>query len=125
MRVFLENSSIDTLRSTMANEISVYASLSIMLVTTGLAYYVLARILHWSSNKPLPRVFQSSAFNVLLVSSVMVTAILLLRGIDIIGLFATAGKSVVCDLAGYYVPVVAFGLTSAIMLIVVRRLRTS
>jgi hypothetical protein len=123
MRMLFESSSIDIFPSTMANDISVYTSLSIMVVTTGLAYYVLARILHWSGNKPFPRVFQSSAFNVLLVSSVMVTAILLLLGIDIVGLFAMAGKFVVCDLVGYYVPLVAVGLASAIMLIVVRRLR--
>jgi len=121
--MLFESSSIDTLPSTMANDISVYTSLSIMIVTTGLAYYVLARILHWSGNKPFPRVFQSSAFNVLLVSSVMVTAILLLLGIDIVGLSTMAGKFVVCDLVEYYVPVVAVGLASAIMLIVVRRLR--
>jgi hypothetical protein len=122
MRMLFESSSIDTFPSTMTNDISVYASLSIMVVTTGLAYYVLARILHWPGNKPFPRVFQSSAFNILLVSSVMVTAILLL-GIDIIGVFAMAGKSVACDLVGRYVPVVAVSLASAIMLIVVRRLR--
>jgi hypothetical protein len=122
MRMLFENSSIDTLPSTMANEVSVYTSLSIMIVTTGLAYYVLARILHWSGNKPLPRVFQSSAFNVLLVSSVMVTAILLLRGIDLIRMFAMATKPIAWIVEDYG-PLIAVGLASTIVLMAVKRLR--
>jgi hypothetical protein len=122
MRMLFESSSIDTFPSTMANDISVYTSLSIMIVTTGLAYYVLARILHWSGNKPFPRVFQSSAFNVLLVSSVMVTAILLLLGIDLIRIFAMATEPIAW-IAEDYGPLIAIGLASTIMLIVARRLR--
>jgi hypothetical protein len=80
---------------TLADDMFVYVSFSLMVIMTTFTIYVLVRILDWSSSKPLPRVFQSLAFNVLLVSSVMVTAILLLLGIDIIGLFAMAGKSVV------------------------------
>ena len=124
MRMLFESSSIDTLPSTMANEISVYMSLSIMVVTTGLAYYVLARILDWSSNKPLPRVIQSSAFNILFVSSVMAIAFLLLRGIDLIGLFARATEPIVWIVEDY-VPVVAVGLGSTIMVIVVKWLRVA
>ena len=122
MRMLLEGSSIDTLSSTMANDISVYASFSIMVVTTGLVYYALVRILDWSSYKPLPRVFQSSTFNVLLVSSVMVTAILLLLGIDLIRMFAMATEPIVWIVEDYG-PLIAVGLASTIMLIVVKRLR--
>jgi hypothetical protein len=122
MRMLFESSSIDIFPSTMANDISVYTSLSIMVVTTGLAYYVLARILHWSANKPFPRVFQSSAFNILLVSSVMVTAILLLLGIDLIRMFAMATGPIVWIVEDYG-PLIAVGLASTIVLIVVKRLR--
>jgi hypothetical protein len=93
-----------------------------MIVTTGLVYYVLARILHWSGNKPFPRVFQSSAFNVLLVSSVMVTAILLLLGIDLIRIFAMATEPIVWIVEDYGL-LIAVGLASTIVLIVVKRLR--
>jgi hypothetical protein len=123
MRMLLENGSTDTFSSIMANDIPVYVSFSIMVATTGLVYYLLARILDWSSYKPLPRIFQSSAFNVLFVGSIMAIAILLLRGIDLIGLFAKVGKSVVCGLVVGYAPVVAVGLASAVTLIVVRRRR--
>ena len=122
MRMLFESSSIDTFPSTMANEVSVYASLGIMIVTTGFAYYVLARIFHWSGNKPFPRVFQSSAFNVLLVSSGMVTAILLLLGIDLIRIFAMATEPIVWIVEDYGL-LIAVGLASTIVLIVVKRLR--
>ena len=122
MRMLMESSSIHAM-SILADDIFVYVSFSLMIVITTFTLYMLARILDWSSDKPLPRVFQSSVFNVLLVGSVMVIAILLLRGIDLIGLFAKVGKSVVCDLVEDYAPVVAVGLASVVMLIVVRRLR--
>ena len=123
MRTLLENGSADTFSSIMANDIPVYVSLSIMVATTGLANYLLARSLDWSSYKPLPREFQSSTFNVLFVGSIMATAILLLLGIDLFGLFAKVGKSVVCGLVAGYVPVVLVGLAGAVMLMVVRRRR--
>jgi hypothetical protein len=122
MRMLLENGSTDTFSSVMANDIPVYVSFSIMVVTTGLVYYALVRILDWSSYKPLPRVFQSSTFNVLLVSSVMVTAILLLLGIDLIRMFAMATEPIVWIVEDYG-PLIAVGLASTIMLIVVKRLR--
>jgi hypothetical protein len=122
MRMLLEGASIDTLSSTMANDISVYASFSIMVVTTGLVYYALVRILDWSSNKPLPRVFQSSAFNFLFVGSLMAIAMLLLRGIDLIRMFAMATEPIAWIVEDYG-PLIAVGLASTIVLIVVKRPR--
>ena len=122
MRTLLESSSIDPFSSTMANDISVYASFIIMVVTTGLVYYALVRILDWSSKKPFPRVFQSSAFNFLFVSSLMAIAIILLRGIDLIGMFAMATEPIVW-IAEDYAPLIAVGLATATVLIVVKRLR--
>ena len=124
MRMLTQSSSIHAM-SILADDIFVYVSFSLMVVMTTFTLYMLARILDWSSDKPLPRVFQSSAFNVLFVGSIMAIAILLLRGIDLIGLFAKVGKSVVCGLVVGYAPVVAVGLASTIVLIVVKRLRAS
>jgi hypothetical protein len=122
MRMVLENGPIDAFSSPMANDISLYASFSIMAVTTGLVYYALLRILNRSSNRPFPRIFQSSAFNFLLVSSVMVTAILLLLGIDLIRIFAMATEPIVWIVEDYG-PLIAVGLASTIVLIVVKRRR--
>jgi len=122
MRTLLEGKLVDTFSSIMANDIPVYVSLSIMAVVTGLVYYLLARILDWSSNKPLPRVVQSSTFNFLFMSSVIAVTILLLRGIDLIALFSVATEPIV-RILHEYVPVVAVGLASIIMFIVVQRLR--
>jgi hypothetical protein len=102
----------------------VYVSFSLMVIMTTFTIYALARILDWSSNKPLPRVIQSSAFNILFVSSVMVIAFLLLRGIELIGLFARATEPIVWIVEDY-VPVVAVGLGSTIMVIVVKWLRVA
>lgn len=120
--MLLESNSTDKFSSIMANDIPVYLSLSIMIATTGLVYYLLATVLDWSSSKPLPRVVQSSAFNFLFVSSVVAITILLLRGIDLIGLFSIATEPIVW-IVHDYVPVVAVGLASSIMLIVVQWLR--
>jgi hypothetical protein len=90
MRMLLESSPSDAFSSILANDIFVYVSFGVMVAATCLVIYTLARILDWSSNKPLPRVVHSSAFNVLFVSSVIAIALLLLRGIDFIGSFAMA-----------------------------------
>jgi hypothetical protein len=122
MRILFEGSATDAFSLIMANDISVYLSLSIMAVTTGLVYYLVGRILDWSGNKPLPRVVQSSAFKLLLVSSVMAITLLLLRGIDLIGLFLIATEPIVW-IVDEYAPVVIVGLATAVMLIVVQWLR--
>jgi len=124
MRMLLESGSIDTLPSIFANDISVYVSFSFMVIIASFAIYMLARILEWSSNKPLPRVVQCSAFSVLLVSLVAATAMLLLLGVDFIRLFGKLGASILSIVgAAGYVPVVLVGLASAIILIVVQWLR--
>jgi hypothetical protein len=122
MRMLLENGPIDAFSSIMSNDISLYVSLSIMLVTSGLVYYALLRILDWSSNNPFPRVVQGSAFNFLFVSSLMTIAILLLRGIDLIRMFAMATEPIAWIVEDYG-PLVAVGLASAIVLIIVKRPR--
>jgi hypothetical protein len=122
MRMLLENGSTDAFSSIMANDISLYASFSIMVVTTGLVYYALLRILNRSSNRPLPRVVQSSAFNFLLVSSLMAIAIILLRGIDLIRVFAIATEPIVWIVEDYG-PLIVVGLASTIVLIFVKRPR--
>ncbi len=122
MTMLTQSSSIHAM-SILADDMFAWVSFSLMVVITAFTLYTLARILDWSSEKPLPRVFQSSAFNVLFVGSAMVIAILLLRGIDLIGLFVKVGKPVVSDLVEGYALVVTLGLFGAILLIVVRRLR--
>jgi hypothetical protein len=122
MRILLENGPIDAFSSPMANDISLYASFSIMAVTTGLVYYALLRILNRSRNKPFPRVFQSSAFNFLLVSSLMAIAIILLRGIDLIRMFAMATEPIAWIVEDYG-PLIAVGLASTIVLMFAKRPR--
>ena len=80
----MERSSINTMWSTLANDMSVYVSFRLMVIITSFTIYALARVLERSSNKPLPRVVQSSAFTVLLASLVAATRILLLLGVDFI-----------------------------------------
>jgi len=87
MRVLLQSGSIDALSSLLANDISVYLSLSLMVIATSFAIYTLARILEWSSGRPLPRVVQSSAFSALFVTLVAAIAMLLLLGVDFVQLF--------------------------------------
>jgi hypothetical protein len=122
MRILFEGSAADTFSSIMTNDITAYLSLSIMVVTTGLVYYLLARMLDWSSNRPLPRVVQSPAFNLLLVSSALAIAFLLFRGIDPIGLLSI-GTDPIVWIVDEYAPVVAVGLAGTIMLIVLQWLR--
>lgn len=94
MRMLLESGSIDTLSSILANDVSVYVSFSFMVVMTSFAIYMLARILEWSSNKPVPGVVRSSAFSVLLVSLVAAITMLLLLGVDFIRVFGKLGESI-------------------------------
>lgn len=94
MRMFLESGSIDTLSWILANDIVVYVSFSLMVITTSLAIYMLARILEWSSNKPLLGVMQNSAFSVLLVSVVAAVTMLLLLSVDFIRVFEKLGESI-------------------------------
>ena len=122
MRMLLESRPSDAFSSILANDILVYVSISVMVAATCLVIYALAGILDWSSNKSLPGVVQSSAFNILFVSSVMAIAFLLLRGIDLIGLFAMAIGPIVWVVEDYAL-VVAVGLASAITLMVVQWLR--
>jgi hypothetical protein len=124
MRMILESNSSDIFPSSLANDIFVYISFSVMVATTCFVIYALAGILAWSSNKPLPRVIQGSAFNILFVSSVMAIAFLLLRGTDLIGLFAMAIEPIMWIVEDY-APVVAVGLSSTIMVIVVKWVRTA
>jgi hypothetical protein len=124
MRMLLESSSIHAMSSTLADDIFVYVSFSLMVVITTFTIYALARILEWSSNKPLPRVLQSSAFSVLLVSLVAATAMLLLLGVDLIQVFGKLGGPIVSIVvAPDHAPVVFVGLAGAIMLIVFQWLR--
>ena len=87
MRVLLQSGSIDTLSSILVNDISVYVSFSFMVIITSFAIYTLARILEWSSGRPLARVVQSSAFSALFVALVAAIALLLLLGVDFVQLF--------------------------------------
>jgi hypothetical protein len=70
MRTLMQSRSIHAM-SILADDMFVYVSFSLMVVITTFTLYTLARILDWSSKKLLPRVFQSSAFNVLFVGSAM------------------------------------------------------
>lgn len=88
----MEICSIDTLSFILPNDVSVYASFSFMLVIASFAIYMLAKILDWSSNKPLPRVVQSSTFSILLVSLVAAIAILLLVGVEFTLVFRKLGE---------------------------------
>ena len=126
MRVFLEISSIDTASSILANGISAYVSLSLMIIMTTLTIYALVRILDWSSSKPLPSVVQTSAFNVLLVSLLTATAALLLVGVDVGQAFGRLGGPTLSILeAPDILPMLFVGLASAAMFLVFRWLRTS
>lgn len=124
MRMLLGSCSIDTLPLILANDVSVYASFSFMLIITSFAIYMLARIFDWSSNKPLPRVVEGSAFSILLLSLVAAIAALLLVGVDVIPVFGKLGKSVLSIVeARDYVPAAVVCLASGMMLIVARWLR--
>jgi hypothetical protein len=126
MRVLLEISSFDTASSILANGISAYVSLALMIIMTTLTMYALVRILDWSSSKPLPSVLQTSAFNVLLASLSAATAALLLVGVDVGQAFGRLGGPTLSILeAPDILPMLFVGLASAAMFLVFRWLRTS
>ena len=131
MRMFLEGSSIDTMPSILANGISAYVSLALMIIMTTLTMYALVRILDWSSSKPLPSVLQTSAFNVLLASLSAATAALLLVGAYVGQAFGRLGGPILSILeAPNILPMLFVGLASAVflataMFLVFRWLRTS
>jgi len=92
-----------------------------MLIITSFAIYMLARILDWSSNKPLPGVVESSVFGVLLLSLVAMIAVLLLLGVDFIPVFGKLGKLVLSIVETRdYVPAAIVCLASGMMLIIAR-----